>query len=74
MGEKLEPAVECYSGSAFAERPIAVHWDGQRVIVVAILKRWRTPEQVCFRVLAEDERRFELFYNEFNDLWEVNEV
>jgi hypothetical protein len=74
MGEKLAPAVECYSGSAYAERPIAVHWEGQRVEIVAIVERWRTPGQICFRVRAEDDRRFELFYNELNDLWEVNEV
>ena len=74
MGEKLEPQVECYSGSAYAERPIAFQWEGQRVYVNDIQERWRLPGRLCFRVGVEDGRRFELFYNELNDVWEINEV
>ena len=74
MGEDLKPPVECYSGSAYAERPIALRWDGQRLEVVDVEERWRTPEGMCFRVRVEDRRRFELIYNESNDIWEINEV
>jgi hypothetical protein len=74
MGEKLEALVECYSGSAYAERPTALHWDGQRVEIVDVEERWRLPGELCFRVRAGDGRRFELFYNELNDIWEINEV
>jgi hypothetical protein len=74
MGEKLEPQVECYSGSAYAERPIAFQWEGQRVTINDIQERWRLPGRLCFRVGVEDGRRFELFYTELNDVWEINEV
>ena len=74
MGEKLEPLVECYSGSEYAERPIAFQWEGQRVTINDIRERWRVPGRLCFRVGVEDGRRFELFYNELNDVWEINEV
>ena len=74
MGEELEPLVECYSGGAYAERPIALHWDGQRLEIGDIEERWRIPGELCFRVRTRDGRRFELFYNELYDVWKINEV
>lgn len=43
-------AVECYSGSQYAERPTALTWEGERLEITAIVKRWRRPEERCFRV------------------------
>ncbi len=74
MGEELKPEVECYSGGAYADRPIAFQWEGQKVYINDIQERWRVPGLLCFRVGVEDGRRFELFYNELNDQWEINEV
>ena len=74
MGEELTPLVECYSGSTYAERPVALYWDGQRVQIIDIEERWHIPGKMCFRVRAEDGRRFELFYDELDDHWEINEV
>ena len=54
MGEELGPEVECYSGNAYAERPIALHWEGQRVEINDIQERWRAPGRLCFRVGDED--------------------
>jgi hypothetical protein len=74
MGQELTPQVECYSGSAYAERPIAFQYKGQRLFVNDIQDRWRIPGLMCFRVAIEDGRRFELLYNELTDIWEINEV
>lgn len=74
MGEELEPVVECYSGSAYAERPIALLWEGQRLEITGVEERWRNPQELCFRVHTRDNRRFELFYNELKAIWKINEV
>ena len=74
MGEELKPVVECYSSSAYAERPVALQWEGERVEIIDIEERWRLPNGVGFQVAAGDGRRFRLFYDELNDIWDINEV
>ena len=74
MGEELKPLVECYSGSTYAERPIALQWDGMRVEIADVEERWRIPGELCFRVRALDGRRFALYYDELNIDWKINEV
>ena len=74
MGEELEQPVECYSGSEYAERPIALRWEDQRLEIAEIEAQWRIPGGKCFRVRTRDNRRFELFYGELYDEWRINEV
>jgi hypothetical protein len=52
--------VECHSGSAYAERPTALIWQGQRLIIAEILSQGRTPQAKWFRVRTEDGMAFEL--------------
>ena len=63
--------VECHSGYTYAERPIALHWDGDRLEIVEVKSRWRIPEGLCFRVSVGDGREFELIYKEFSDTWSI---
>ncbi len=63
--------VECHSGFAYAERPVALTWDGQRLEVDSILAAWRTPGERCFRVRTRDLRTFELSYREASDDWQI---
>ncbi len=63
--------VECHSGFHYAERPQAIHWEGQRLKVVEIKTEWRTPLSRCFRVRTQDERWFVLSYNEMTDEWTI---
>jgi len=70
--EETRPAVECHSGFAYAERPTALHWQGDRLEVEAIESRWRIPGGRCFRVRTTDQRVFELFYGELYDEWRIN--
>jgi len=66
--------VECLSGYTFGDRPIALHWDGERLPIVEIVARWRLPDGRQFRVRVEDDRTFELFYNEQADKWRIHEA
>jgi hypothetical protein len=56
--------VECHSGYAYAERPIAFAWQGQRLIIAEILSQGRTPQAKWFRVSTADGQVFELSYVE----------
>jgi hypothetical protein len=69
VGDEL---VECHSGSEYAERPTALHWEGQRLEIKEILTQWRIPGAKCFRVSVADGRQFELFYGELYDEWRIN--
>jgi hypothetical protein len=65
-------AVECHSGYTYAERPIALHWEGERLPIVEIEARWRVPGGRRFRVRTEDGRVFELSYAELHDEWQIH--
>jgi hypothetical protein len=60
MGE----IVECHSNHTYAERPIALHWEGNRLEIIEITAQWRTPDKKYFRVRASDGQKFELSYDE----------
>jgi hypothetical protein len=63
--------VECRSDSDYAERPVALYWQGERLEVSQIIARWRTPEGRYFQVCVEGAMFFELFYNELQDTWSI---
>ena len=60
MGE----LVECRSDCTYAEKPVALTWEGRRLEIVEILAQWRTPDERRFRVRTSDRREFELSYRE----------
>lgn len=70
----MNDLVECRSESAYAEHPIALYWEGQRLPVVEVLATWRIPEGLRFRVCTEGSQVFELDYDEANDVWKVSLV
>lgn len=72
-GEPSHEIVECHSGSTYAERPTALHYEGERLPIVAIEARWRIPGGRRFRVRVEDGRIFELFYGELYDEWRIHQ-
>ena len=63
--------VECRSESAYAEKPVALIWTGERLEVTEILSRWRSPDEIHFRVRVSDGRIFELIYDEAADGWRI---
>ena len=63
--------VECRSDSLYAERPVYVRWEDQRLEIVKIQARWRSPRGRFFRVAVEGGQSFELFFDEMADAWTV---
>jgi len=63
--------VECHSGYAYAQRPIALWWEGARLEIAAVLAEWRTPEGKHFRVRVADGRVFEAVYVELYETWSL---
>ena len=43
--------VECHSGYTYGERPIALLWQGVRLVIQVIEARWRIPGGTCFRLV-----------------------
>jgi hypothetical protein len=69
MAEEL---VECHSEYTYAERPVALHWQGERLAIEEVEQRWRIPGGLRFRVRVIDGRVFELFYGELYDEWRIS--
>jgi len=72
MDHPLNDPVECHSGFEYADRPVALHYQGERFEITEIIARWRIPGGRCFRVMTVVGRTFELFYGELYDEWRVN--
>jgi len=70
----MELTVECYSGYTYAQEPRAFTWHGQRYVVQAVERAWRTPEGPHFLVRAEEGGVYELAYDETEDKWSLKEV
>jgi hypothetical protein len=66
--------VECRSDSNYAERPLSLIWEGQRLEIAEILARWRGPAEKGFRVQTADKQVFELTYREVPDEWTVQQI
>lgn len=66
----LQVKVECYAGSSYPQRPRAVEWQGERLIVDRIEAQWRQPEGFGFRVSTTDGQVLELFYFAAQDVWQ----
>jgi len=64
--------VECRSEYQYAQRPIAIHWEGQRLVVAEVLNEWQQPDGKHFRLLTDDGRVFELTYLPARDSWEAH--
>jgi hypothetical protein len=66
--------VECRSDTEFAERPLALMWDGTRYEIAEIVARWRGPNEKGFRVKTASGASFELTYREVPDEWQVQPI
>jgi len=69
----MNEIVECHSDFEYAERPVALTWNDQRLEIGEIMARWRIPGARCFRVRTIDGQLFELFYGELYDEWRIHQ-
>jgi hypothetical protein len=67
-------AVRCLAGYKADERPISFLVDDDEIQVAGILKSWREPEYLYFRLEMEDDRVYDLRHHEHQDFWEVRLV
>jgi hypothetical protein len=70
----METPVACYASSRYPERPRAFLWEGERLEVAEVERRWRTPSGPAFRVCTADGRTFTLAYDEAADAWSIQPV
>ena len=70
----MPDVVECRSDSTYGERPVAFTWQGERLEVVVIINRWRSPKGKGFQVSTQERRTFNLFYDESLDEWAICEL
>jgi len=63
--------VECRSDHKYAQRPLALYWEGKRLEIIEILAHSITPEGISFRVRTEEFGIFELIYFENKDEWSI---
>jgi hypothetical protein len=73
MQETTGSIVECHSGFAYAERPVALTWQGKRLGIAAILEQARIPAGRRFHIRTQDGQEFELVYREATDEWEIHQ-
>ena len=69
----MEP-VECRSDSEYADRPLALLWEGKRLEIAEILASWRGPGEKGFRVKTTDGQAFELAYRQLPDEWHIQPI
>jgi hypothetical protein len=67
----VSEAVECLSSASYPGEPVALTWEAQRRQIAVILKRWRTPEGIHFRVRTSDGLILDLMYDTA-DNWHIS--
>jgi hypothetical protein len=67
----MDETVLCRSDSTYAERPLALLWQGRRYEIIEILARWRTPQGRGFRVQTETGQGFVILFDEAKQTWEI---
>jgi hypothetical protein len=50
---------------------MAIHWQGERLVVEQILDAWRAPDGKCYRINTQDGQVFELSYSESENAWSI---
>lgn len=71
MESRAVDPVECRSDRDYADRPLALTWEGRRLEIAEILASWRGPGEKGFRVKTTDGQAFELAYRELPDEWHI---
>jgi len=64
--------VECYSGYAYPERPTAMGWRGERLVIEQVEQQWRSTTGWHFRVRTTTGSVFELQYSAPDDHWQID--
>jgi len=66
--------VNCYSGYTYAERPASFLWQDIEYKVQEIEKAWQEPGERHFQLRTQDNKLFQLCYNETQRQWSLIEL
>ena len=66
--------VNCHSGHTYAEAPRSFLWEGVEYEVKEIEKEWLEPGERHFQVHTDDNKLFQLCYNEAEGQWSIMEI
>ncbi len=69
----MSDLVECRSEHAYAQRPTAFEWDGERLEVESVEAQWQTPGAKHFRVRTAEMGIFELVYDQNENRWKIRQ-
>lgn len=64
--------VEAYAGASYPQRPSAVWWEGERLEVEQVIRSWRTPDALHFRVELQILGETTLSYNYQSEAWSLD--
>jgi hypothetical protein len=67
----MDELVECHSGFTYADKPVALTWEGRRLEIFEITAQWRSPDERHFRVRTSNGQEFELSYREADNEWQI---
>jgi hypothetical protein len=66
--------VECRSDTGYAGEPVAIYRHDRRKPILQVVATWRTPQEICYRVITVEEKIYDCSYSEIADIWTVNEI
>jgi hypothetical protein len=71
--EKMKLEVDCYSGRKADERPVRFRLDGHEYMVEEVLDQWYGPQDVFYKVRADDGNLYILRQqtSEPDKLWDL---
>jgi hypothetical protein len=63
--------VQCYAGRKADERPVRFRLKDRDFLVEEILDQWYGPDDVFFKVRADDSNLYILRHNQLSDDWRL---
>lgn len=67
----MQLRVECYAGYRADQRPLCFYLGEKKLEVTEVLDRWYGPDDLYFRVRAEDGHLYILRHHERDDNWSL---
>jgi hypothetical protein len=69
--QRIPLVVECYSGYAADERPVAIQLGARRIPVQVVIDRWYGEDHAYFKLAGEDGAVYLIRQDRASDTWEL---
>jgi len=67
----MKVTVQCYAGAKGDERPVRFQLGARHYIVEEIVDQWYGPDDVFFKLRADDGNAYILRHNSASDAWSL---